>query len=257
MGGDERSVDEKLAPHDFVADFVWAARTVLQKPSVALVSIAVWCLPALFLLVTFRTRNPLAGLIAMGLSLFALGWLGAERRFFRDRRAGKDVSLRELLASVPSFIGRFLRLGVLVGIAALPITALAIVISAELATAGKAYLGMTVIHIAVLTTMVAVDFALTFVTSALVFTTRSARAALRIGIRMIRQTWPRAGLYVLCPPLALNMLNAAHPTHLPVVIVLTTAALAVLALLAKGATATFYLREHPVSSVLEPTSTSP
>ena len=247
-------MDEKLAPHDFVADFVWAARTVLHKPSVALVSIAGWCLPPLFFMAAVRNRNPIVGLIAVGLSLFTLGWLGAERRFFRDRRACKSVSLRDLFASVPSFIGRFLRLSVLVGIAVFPITAVAIVISAELATNGKPHVGMTVTHIAVLTTMVAVDFALTFVTSALVFTTSSARGALRIGIRMIRQTWPRSGLYVLCPPLALNMLNAAYPTHLPVVIVLTTAALAVLALLAKGATATFYLREHPVSSDLERTS---
>ena len=64
---------------------------------------------------------------------------------------------------------------------------------------------------------------------------------------MIRQTWPRSGLYVLCPPMALNMLNAIYPTQIRAVSIAATAGLALLGLLAKGATAAFYLREHPVS----------
>jgi hypothetical protein len=95
--------------------------------------------------------------------------------------------------------------------------------------------------------LIPVDIALTFVTSALVFSTRSAREALRIGFKMIRRTWPRSGLYVLCPPMALNMLNAIYPTHIAPVRIATTVGLALLALLAKGATAAFYLREQPVS----------
>ncbi len=91
----------------------------------------------------------------------------------------------------------------------------------------------------------AVDFALTFVPSALAFTTRSARRALRIGFQMIRQTWPRCGLYVLCPPLALNFVNTIYPMHLTSVRLIVTAGATVLGLLAKGATAAFYLRERP------------
>jgi len=96
--------------------------------------------------------------------------------------------------------------------------------------------------------MLPLDLALTFVTSALVFTTRSARQALRIGLAMIRQTWPRSGLYLLCPPLALNMLNSIYPTEILVVNVVTTAGLGLLALLTKGAIAAFYLRERSVSA---------
>jgi len=81
-----------------------------------------------------------------------------------------------------------------------------------------------------------------------VFTTSSATKAIGIGFRMIRQTWPRSGLYVLCPPLALNMLNVMFPIRLPLVTLVSTAAFAVLALVAKGATAAFYLREHPIVS---------
>src|SRR5207247_11202300 len=55
------------------------------------------------------------------------------------------------------------------------------------------------------------DFLLTFVTAALAYTTRSAVRGLAMGVAMIRQTWPRSALYVLCPPLALNLLHVIHP----------------------------------------------
>ena len=42
------------------------------------------------------------------------------------------------------------------------------------------------------------------------------------------------------------MLNAIYPTDILVVTVVTTAGLGLLALLAKGAIAAFYLRERPV-----------
>ena len=113
--------------------------------------------------------------------------------------------------------------------------------------AAATHAGATPRRIAVVTIMAALDLALTFVTYALVFTTRSARQALRIGLAMIRQTWPRSGLYLLCPPLALNLLNSIYPTQILVVNVVTTAGLGLLALLAKGAIAALYLRERPVS----------
>ena len=222
-----------------------ARRPAIVKPSLALVSIVFWFLPMFFLLVAVKNKNPIAGLIGICFGLLALGWSGAERRFFRDRRDGTNVTLHQLLALVPCFSGRFLRLGILVGIVTAPIVAIAIVTSARLVSLGMARSAAAALHIEMVTTMVAVDLALTFVTSALVFTTDSAVEALRIGLRMIRQTWPRSGLYVLCPPLALNMLNAMYVRHLPVVTLVAAVGLVVLALMAKGATAAFYLRERP------------
>ena len=46
---------------------------------------------------------------------------GVERMFFLRRREGARVTLRELAASVPFFVGRFFRLGLLVGIASVPL----------------------------------------------------------------------------------------------------------------------------------------
>jgi hypothetical protein len=243
------SIDEKLAPHVFVTDFVWAARAVFRQPSVALVSIALWVLPVLWTRWIHHVESPwivAAGLLLYG--LFTLGWLGVERMFFLHQRGGKSVTLRAFFATAPFFIGRFLRLGLLVSIAWGPLVVVVSHFTGGHDRAAPHASRAVSSTIALLTIMVALDVVLTFVPSALVFTTRSASRALRIGLSMIRQTWPRSGLYVLCPPLALNMLNAIYPTEIPVVAVVTTAGLALLALLAKGATAAFYLRAGSISS---------
>ncbi len=86
--------------------------------------------------------------------------------------------------------------------------------------------------------------ALTFVTPALAFTTRSAWRALGIGLAMIRQTWPRSALYVLCPPLALSVMNYIFPSGGVVFHFILTAVLTLVGLVAKGAIAVFYLRER-------------
>jgi hypothetical protein len=238
---DDRSLDEKLAPQDFVGDFVWAARAVFRQPSVAFVSIALWCLPEL----VARGPRPSGTRLLLGLAavLFTFGWDGAERLFFFRRREGQSVTLLKLLDAAPRFFGRFLRLACLVSVVMVPL----VFVSGFVAGHHDAHApGLTATRIVFAIIFMAMDLVLTFVTSALVFTTRSARQALRIGWQMIRQTWPRSGLYVLCPPLALNLLNSIYPTQIHLVALFTTAALALLSLLAKGATAAFYLRERPV-----------
>ena len=92
--------------------------------------------------------------------------------------------------------------------------------------------------------LVSMDFALTFVTPALAYTTRSAVRALRIGLAMILQTWPRCAFYVLCPPLAVNILSVVYPVSIPGARLVLDVVLALAWLLAKGAIAAFYLRER-------------
>jgi hypothetical protein len=242
---DDRSLDEKLAPQDFVTDFVWAARAVLRQPQVAFVTIAFWCLP--FILQRPAVwRSPIIALGCCFSLLAMLGWDGAERLFFLRQHEGKAVALGDLIRATPRFIGRFARLGFLFTMGLAPFTLVTGYFlgrhaagTGHASSAGPSHWPLTI-------GVVGMDILLTFVTSALVFTTPSARQALRIGVSMIRQTWPRSGLYVICPALALNMLNSIYPTQIQLVKVATTAGLAVLALLAKGATAAFYLRERPV-----------
>ncbi|HTB56778.1 MAG TPA: hypothetical protein VLC06_02845 [Polyangia bacterium] len=238
----ETSLDAKLAPESFVADISFAARALLRQPTVAIIPVLLWSLPTI-------TNAALAGgaersvpcflfvyLVGM---LFSLGWMGAERIFFLRRLQKQSVTMGELLELATSFFGRFLALGLLFAFAfALwmsPLTMLCLVRRVDSRTH----------HLWLALFMAAMDFVLTFVPSALAFTTGSVRRALRIGFQMIRQTWPRCGLYVLCPPLALNFVNAIYPMHFTSVRLAVTAGLTVIGLLAKGATAAFYLRERP------------
>ncbi|HLK88583.1 MAG TPA: hypothetical protein VKZ18_01740 [Polyangia bacterium] len=238
---DERSLDEKLAPREFVNDFVWAGRAVFSQPSLVLLSVALWCIPAA---IRFATTSILARTGAyLVCGVLGLGWYGAERVFFLRRREGKPVTFGDLLESAPNFLGRFLSLGILVGVVVAPLNASV----SALAVRKMGPAGLHAARVEALVVFVAVDFLLTFATPALVFSTRSVRQALRIGVSMIRQTWPRSGLYVLCPPLALSMLNVVYPTELPVVRLVSTATFVLLALLAKGATVAFYLRERPAT----------
>jgi hypothetical protein len=240
---DERRLDEKLAPQGFVDDFVWAARALIAQRSVALVSVGCWIFP-LFM----RPRSLLLGLAWLAILPMYFGWLGSERLFFLRRLEGNKVSLPELLSSAPSYIGRFLRLGFLVSIVFVPVWTVLSFLLLHFAPAGSPHFVAKGTQLISIPLMVALDVVLTFAPAALVFTTRSARDALSDGWAMVRATWPRSALYVLCPPLALNMVNAMYSTQLPAVQFVTMPALALLALVAKGATVAFYLRERPVTA---------
>jgi hypothetical protein len=242
---DERPLDEKLAPQRFVDDFVWAARALIAQPSVALVSVAFWVLP---LILSWRPRNPLPMLAWLAILPMYLGWFGAERLFFLRRLEGNKVSLPELLSSSRSYIGRFLRLGFCAGIALMPVLIVLTLVLLFFAPDAWRAVGQRATGLITIAMMVALDVVLTFVPAALVFTTDSVRQALRIGWAMVRETWPRSALYVVCPPLALNMVNSIYSTHLRAFQFLTMPGLALLALVAKGATVAFYLRERPVAS---------
>ena len=170
--------------------------------------------------------------------LLWLGWAGAERIFFLRRLQKQPITVGKLVELGPSFFGRFFALCLLGGTACLFFMVPLLAVSAPTKTHPLRF------HLGLALFATAVDFVLTFVPSALAFTTRSVKRALRIGFQMIRQTWPRCGLYVLCPPLALNFVNAIYPLHLTGVRLVVTAGVTVIGLLAKGATAAFYLRER-------------
>ena len=238
----ETSLDAKLAPESFVADISFAAGALRRQPAVAMVSFLLWSLPIV------ADAAPIAALHKGSFGLFILdlviflvwmGWAGAERIFFLRHLQKQPVTVGELLELSSSFFGRFLALSLLGSLASLFVMVPLMVACAPTKIHPLRF------HLGLALLLTAADFVLTFVPSALAFTTRSARRALRIGFQMIRQTWPRCGLYVLCPPLALNFVNAIYPMHLSGVRLVVTAGVTVIGLLAKGATAAFYLRERP------------
>jgi len=232
----------------FGADVASAADALIRQPSVPLVSLALVLFPGdtsrsgdhsavATLLITAATFTDM---------LFYAGWLGAEGVFFQRRLEGKPVSLPHLLRLVKPFVSRFLVLGVFFGIVFLSsFFALADILGMDIThlpdTAAQLPFSFQV-WIAVLA--IVTDFSLTFVTPALAYTTRSAVRSVGIGFAMIGQTWPRSALYVLCPPLALNLLNYIFPVGGLALQLLLTSVVTLVGLLAKGAIAAFYLRER-------------
>ena len=232
----------------FSADLASAARALLSQPSVPLVSLALVLFPG----DTSHSgdHSAVASLVITAATfaamLFYAGWLGAERVFFQRHLEGKPVSLPHLLRLVKAFVGRFFKLGVLFGIVFIAFFfALASGLGIDIAhlpdTGAQCPLSFQVSFAAL---AIAIDFALTFVTPALAYTTRSVIRAWDTGLSMIGQTWPRSALYVLCPPLALNLLNYVFPFGGLVLQLTTTFVVTLVGLLAKGAIAVFYLRER-------------
>ncbi len=231
----------------FGADLGSAARALVSQPSVPLVSLAAGLLPSLSILSTSKHHSGVLSFINGLLDVvlfFQLGWYGAERVFFQRHFTGKPVTVRHLLRLVRPFMGRFFAAGLPFGIV---LSAFCVFIFSVhrpvkgLPLPGWFYLGAGLLG-------VAMDFALTFVTPALAYTTRSAVRALGLGFGMIRQTWPRCTLYVLCPPLALNLMHMVYPvSNVPVNLVISSV-LVFVSLLAKGAIAAFYLRERGTHS---------
>ena len=231
---------------EFWTDLASAARALVSQPSVPLVSLAVMLLPNAPRSADHSILTMLFGAADTASVFFLFGWYGAERVFFQRHLGGRPVTLRHLVALVPKFIDRFFVLGVQVGIVFLTYSfGLARVLGIDIAhiadTGPPVPLSFQVILTAFL---IAMDFVLTFVTPALAYTTRSAGRALGIGFAMIRHTWPRSALYVLCPPLALSDMNYICPSGGVVFHFILTAVLTLVGLVAKGAIAVFYLRER-------------
>jgi hypothetical protein len=233
----------------FGADLASAARALVSQPSVPLVSLVATLLPVDL----WRPTHPsVVSMLTMQIInaaslFFLLGWYGAERVFFQRHLEGKPVTLRHLLRLVKAFMGRFVVLGLPFGIVLMIFFGVAF--SIVFADAFREHRPRDIQMPAWLpigggVLVVGMDFALTFVTPALAYTTRSARRALTIGFAMMRQTWPRCALYVLCPPLALNVLNFTYSSGNLSMRFILTAFLVLVGLLAKGAIAAFYLRER-------------
>jgi hypothetical protein len=177
------------------------------------VSLGVWraqpALPILSLLLALAIAIPASlgrghahrGWGALG-GLFTIvwaGWVGTERLWYLRAFRGRRVELRELRALTWAYLGRFLALGLLVG---LP---LSLVLWPLFLARPTGYL---VVFAAV---SLILDIGGTFVTPALAFSTRSARRAAGIGLAMLRSEWPRCGWYALVPPLAIVLVARAIP----------------------------------------------
>ena len=188
--------------------------------------------------------------IALPAFFFAMGWFGTERVWYLRIYRGEPVTPKELWRLTWGFFGRFVRLGVLTAIAWSPVLILAFRgIANDPGRADKVFSTPLVWVTAAILTLV-IDFALTFVTPALAFSTKQVSQALRLGIGMLRDHWPQTAWYALVPPLAVVlMFRVSEPSSLSLAgRMAVSAGSALLNLWFKGATTGFYLRRVKVGS---------
>jgi len=186
-----------------------------------------------------RQFPPLAPVVLAG-AVAAIGLPGVQRLWYLRLARGGSMTVRELVHFGGRFFGRYFWLG-------LVITTPFAVMDLTLLTVGRLTHSSLLLAIAVLTLVywVVLDFGLTFVTPALAFNTRLVSAALKLGLKMLRETWPRSAWYALFPPLALQLL-LYQPQRVLVSNIAAVASIAVVAslvaLAVKGATVEFYMR---------------
>jgi hypothetical protein len=148
-----------------------------------------------------------------------------------------------------SYWPRFLVLGLLLGVLWVPLT---IPIIPALVDAGRqaqtsggaAQMSTSVVLYLAFLSLLA-DFLLTFVTPALVYTSRSPAQALAIGVTLLRRTWRATLPYVLLPPLAVLLLTRLSDGPIGWLGGAVFVVASLVNLLAKGATAAYYLRVVP------------
>jgi len=218
--------------HGFVADALWAIRVCLDAPALPLLAIA--------LEIGF-TSAASAGegwsWLLFPTSVVLAGWYGAERTWFLRVHLGARLGLREIPRVIAHHAGPFVRLGFLVVLAFIPVYLLLMV---TYRSARGWWLVVSLIA------GLGLDIALTFVVPLLAYQTRSAREAMRSGLRMLRSTWPACRAYALVPAMTLGAFSLVFlPTDDTLVRFATVIVTTGLGLIAKGATAAFTIRRFP------------
>jgi hypothetical protein len=216
---------------------VWRAQPALPVMTTAYAAVSAW------------GASGSAAATAGGLVAFVfLGWVGSERLWYLRAFTGRRLRVREALRSALHYWGRCFVLGLLVSLLSLPLTVPAWPAIARAASSGPGeapHYGLWLLVYLAAVSLVA-DFALTFVTPAIVYTSKSAKDAVVIGFTLLRRTWPSTVPYVLLPPLAVLLLTRVSDGPLGWIGVVLYVAASLVNLLAKGATAAYYLRVVPM-----------
>lgn len=250
----------------FVDDILWAATVCRRQPLLPAVSLLIGVAPLLAGVGggsgvrdgSAGSTPPGSGLQAVGvlvaLVVFALlGFPGTQRLWFLRAATGRRLTAGEVVPLTLRYFGRFFVVGLVFFAVALvfviPLTvefARGIEVRAD-GTTTLPSLSWPLLLTAALGTVI-LDALFTFVTPALVLTSHRVRDALRIGLRLLRATWPVAATYVLIPPFAAVVLSL-YTGLAPAVAVPLVAASTALNLLVKGATVAYYLRLVPAAGV--------
>lgn len=177
----------------------------------------------------------LVGLLALPVTVYSIGFFGAERWWYAQVSAGATPRARQLWRVGWSYFWRYVRLGLVTLVLGMPVAPFLYAVRHS-TTRTSVALGVWAF---------ALDIAFTFVTPALAFSTTSAWSAIRIGATTLNRLWPRDWVYALIPPLALTILARLIPHALgsKALTAGVGAAAQLISTLFAGATALLYLRE--------------
>lgn len=177
---------------------------------------------------------------------FYIGSLGTQRVWYVHAFRGETLTPGEFFRLTLGFIGRFSVLGVVVAIPYL-VVGEAVYIVTIAPQSPIVFMTSTSFAVTLTVLTIAVDLLLTFVTPALALHTRHVSDALKDGFAMIRETWPGCAVYVLCPPLTLQLSGNLLPRPVAPWFYVAYAIVSTLVyMLFKGAITAFYVRHRPV-----------
>jgi hypothetical protein len=181
--------------------------------------------------------GPAAVLISLPALLLLAGWAGTQRVWYLRIFRGSTLERAELWPMTRAFMGRYIVLGFVAGIPfALVIVPLLFAVQSR---AGRALVSVPVVF--------AADLVLTFVTSALAFSTQHVPEALTIGWRTLWDGWPGTAPYALVAPLVVIGIGQSLGGAAGGLGSLAVSEIGLMvALLCKGATSAYYLRTHRV-----------
>jgi hypothetical protein len=218
---------------EFSDDLASSARALRKAPLLIVLTLLLWT--------SLAVARPLGVVAFIPLQIAIAGFVGTQRMWFARLFRGEELRRDEIWPLTLSYIGRFVGLGLSVAVASIPL------VFVILSLSGGHHRGAAIIT--GLVYGLTVDLVLTFVVPALALTTTSPQLAWRVGIQMIKQTWPRSAWYVLTPGITLTALTVLLPPRgfALGIAALVSMATSVVALVFKGAIVAFYLRQ-PVPS---------
>lgn len=189
----------------FWSDLRWSFRSWSSRPEFVVLT------AVLLLLVRWS--------LAVAPSLYWVGYLilvafsATQRIFYLRFWKARDFSIREVPKLTWSLAGRFYRLLAIVGVPILLLMGIIVGVEGAVKTTShnaKDVLPLRV-YVSWLVVFFLVDTLLTFVTPALVYSTRSAKESLKLGFKFLRNTWPNSAWYVLTPGLTISAIALAIP----------------------------------------------
>jgi hypothetical protein len=241
--GPEPTIQSGAPWATYWADLKWSAMALWSCPFLAIVSVA------LLAIVDLGTRGAIgtavSALLTLIVEVFLIGFVGTQRVWFLRHLNGERFDAQDVWTVSWRFFGRFLCLGLLGVVTALPIfIPLGLAAQRHRTTSTAAVHFSPWVTVGIVVWAALSDVVLTFVVPALAFNVRSVWSAFALGWRLTRRTWPTNAWYMFTPGVTIVALAVVLPRSVAStsVYVLVGVVSTLVSLLFKGATVPFYVR---------------